>query len=75
MQIDLVAIKKRHIFFPDNVLAYLQRFDESPQECSNAFPFTQQLDQSHYSKQPEEGDRHPGAVLSTLKTQKSLQMW
>lgn len=74
MQIDLVVIKKCHIFFPDNVLAYLQRFDESPQECTNALPFTQQLDQSHYSKQAEEGDRYPGAVLSTLKTQKSLQM-
>lgn len=35
----------------------LERFDERPQQRSNALAATQQLDQTHYAKQPKEVDR------------------
>lgn len=35
----------------------LERFDERPQQRSNALAATQQLDQTHYAKQPEEVNR------------------
>lgn len=44
----------------------LQRFDKCPQQRPDSLPFAQQLDQSHHSKQAEEGNRDARAVLSTL---------
>lgn len=35
----------------------LERFDERPQQRSNALAATQQLDQTHYTKQPKEVNR------------------
>ena len=36
--------------------AHLEGFDEGPQQCSDTLPPAEQLDQSHDSEQPEEGD-------------------
>lgn len=45
---------------------HLEGFDKSPQQGANALPSAQQLDQSHDSKQTEEGDGDASAVLSVL---------
>lgn len=49
-------------------LSDLQRFDEGPQQRPDPLSFAQQLNQSHHSKQAKEGDGHPRAVLSALRT-------
>lgn len=46
--------------------AHLEGFNESPKQSANALPSTEELDQAHDSKQPEESDGDASAVLSVL---------
>lgn len=45
------------------MLSDLERFNKGPEQCANALPLAKQLNQSHYTEQTEESDRHPRTVL------------
>jgi len=42
---------------------YLKRLDERPQQHADTFPATEQLDDSHDAKQPEETDVYDIVIL------------
>lgn len=47
--------------------SYLKGLDEGPQQCPDALPAAQQLDQTHDPEEAEEGDGDAGVFFCVLE--------